>query len=50
LGEKDILCESITISLIDDLYFNLIETPARGRFCKHPKVFSLENFIEAHKN
>lgn len=42
---SDIAIDKLNISLNCNFTFQMINTPAKGRFCKHIQCFSLENFI-----
>ncbi|CAD8063015.1 unnamed protein product [Paramecium primaurelia] len=48
--KKDVKIKSIKISLLCPITLQLINIPARGRFCNHLQCFDLENFIIAIDN
>ncbi|KAL4498419.1 hypothetical protein ABPG72_013225 [Tetrahymena utriculariae] len=43
--DDEICIDSLSVPLSCSLDMKLIQTPAKGRFCKHFQCFSLENFI-----
>nr|APW83395.1 micronuclear isoform [Tetrahymena thermophila] len=43
--DDDLCIDSLSVPLTCSLDMKLIQTPAKGRFCKHFQCFSLENFI-----
>ncbi|KAL4448707.1 hypothetical protein ABPG74_012796 [Tetrahymena malaccensis] len=43
--DDEICIDSLSVPLTCSLDMKLIQTPAKGRFCKHFQCFSLENFI-----
>ena len=39
--------DNLKVSLICNFDFKIINIPAKGKWCKHPECFSLDNMIEA---
>lgn len=47
---NDIYLDQMKINLLDPIDFQMIQTPVRGRFCRHYSCFSLETFVTIIKD